>query len=58
MTPNSVKTLNLIINIGKECIEESNRIKYMALAPSDESKVKLKQCEKNRKNVKSNEIKE
>ena len=47
-----------MINIGKGCIEESNRIKYMALAPSDESKVKLKQCEKNRKNLKSNEIKE
>ena len=38
----SVKPVYLIMNIIDECIEESNRNKYLTLVPTDESKDTLK----------------
>ena len=41
-TSNSLKLLYLIINKTNGYIEESNKNKYLALAPTDESKNALK----------------
>ena len=44
-TPNSIKSLHLIINKINGYIEESNENKYLTLVPTDESKDTLKRYE-------------